>query len=555
MPADKPTTTHTPRINQWVPITNFTPGIYNNSYIAGSNPVVPAPIGSADARYTFGCMGLSDGGLGPLPRFTTAYTYPIGNSGFTTFYTFGFINNPLNTSEVDQLMVMMESATTTSHLWQDIVFGVTGSHNTILTHNISTSAGQAYFGSPFPQATRITPKTPTHPTYPTTIPGKPLIVWPTSIPSVGTGTGQLWVWPNPHSPTAYTPLNLCTATHVTGQVVIYQGRILVLTGNDYTWGSSGFLVNEQICYTTPANSQTYGKQDIVLSPTYPYGYGAAGSISAGELFLVKKRAGALVLTGDINYPTVTFLPGVQPTGDIFCNGASTSAGFIYFSQSQGAWLWNGGNVSQKISQNLDDNFYACTDLPTGQNNLTANAYQWGEWVMCSNSWIYNLRLQSWWRLPHQSGTLGTIFWYSPGRTLNVLYCAPPKFQKVNTQTVFAYKLTKASPSHTYIWQSLPIKISNNKYINIREIVLYASSPQSTTGVINVKLFNGPTMIFTHTTTTGQFTPDPTMVRIPTGGVVLDNVVIRITATTTTHSAPILHSITIGCTVRQHVETS
>lgn len=531
-----------PRIDQWVSLSDFTAGIYNNSYIAGSDAIVPVQKPAADARYTVGCMALPNGGLGPLPKVTTAYEYPTKSATPATQYLVGFINTPLANTHADEFLTVVEGEGTRHLLQVRSFYPDDGAWNHVYTVTSTPTSG--FFCAPFPQMTRMAKATPT------TKPGQPVVVFPTSIVKSGlTGTGQLWVYPTLTSPTTYKMKNLITTGKITGQVLVHQGRVVVLTGIGYSWpGTPQFQTNEQICYTTPSNSDTYGTQEIVLAPEYPYGYGCGGSISAGELFLVKKRGGGLVMTGDLNFPTVTFLPGVEPTGDFYGNAASTPAGLFYCSTHNGAWLWNGGNVSQKVSQNLDDNFFVCPTPVPNQNNLGFYCQSWGEWILFSNNWIYNMRLQSWWRMPGS-----TFFFYQSGRTAQYMYAGVQKIKAPDNY--FAYKMDRTIATSTWVWQSLPMKLDQNRYINIREIVIYASNPTSGNSTIKVNIYNGSTTVFSYQSTAGAIGVDPTMLRVPVGAVTLQNAIIRITGNcAATGAAPILHSLTFGIRTRQHVET-
>src|SRR5487761_2414506 len=122
-----PQYTQTARINQWVSLADFTPGIYDNSNIAGISPVIPAPLGAADARYTQGCMALPNGGLGPLPKFTTTYSYAT-----LTFATYGtmFLAQAFSTSSygagnADQFLIEFMGKTAAKVYWKCINFEAT----------------------------------------------------------------------------------------------------------------------------------------------------------------------------------------------------------------------------------------------------------------------------------------------------------------------------------------------------------------------------------------------------------------------------------------------
>ena len=532
-----PQYTQTARINQWVSLADFTPGIYDNSYIAGITPVIPAPLGAADARYTQGCMALPNGGLGPLPKFTTTYSYAT-----LTFATYGtmFLAQAFSTSSyfagggnADQFLIEFMGKTAAKVYWKCIQMEAT----TAVANLVFTGSGTVtapFIGVNYPFMTRIANATPT------TKPGSPVIVLSQSFVTAAALIGYTSIYPNITAPTLYEVLHLSAVRQ--GYSLGYQGRVLSLATQIYTWPGMLYGTNENINYTTPANSKTLKTQHVVLDPTDPYGYGSWGSISAGELFLVKNRGGGLVVTGDMNFPTVTKLPGVQSTGGVAGPGVQTPAGLIYCSQGNGAWLWNGGNISQKISQNIDDDFFM---MPTYSLNFFAQP--WGEWVLFSNSWLYNLRLQSWWKL-----SVPDLFWYYPSRNINQFFAMK---QKISTAThIFGYKMTKNTPVTTWTWQSTPIKVAQNRYINIRELVLFASNPTTNTSTITIKLYNGPTQIFTYTTTVGQIGADPELIRIPAGGVTLDDIIVRITGTGAA-GAPIVHSLTVGCTIRQRVQAT
>lgn len=528
----------TPRITHWVGLNTFSPGLFSNTNIAGIEPVVPAPPGAADARYTVGCMALTNGGLGPLPKIVKTYEYTgtLPFSTYTKFYIWQFYTIANYTAGApDRLIVAFQGTDGTDRNSRTITYRTTVGH-VLSTGTWATTKKTTILGPSFPQMVRIAKTTPT------TKVGNPEL----ALMVMGTKTGDVvtfvGVYPNLTKPT--TPTITILAKEPNAQVIGFQGRILALKSDTYTWPGGVYSTNEAIDYTTPSNSKTLGTQHIILDPTDPFGYGTWGSISAGELFLIKNREGGLLMTGDINYPTVTKLPGIQPTGHCQGPGGQTPEGLFYCSQANGAWLWDGGNISEKVSTQIDDDFYINTEIFSGNFNCMS----WGQWVLFSNNWIYNMQLNSWWKwdFPH------ACFWFGIGREAEHCYFAKP-FITATTKD-FAFKVTKTTPTTTYTWQSLPIKVANNKYINIREIVLYASNNTTATSTVNIKLYNDGTQIETLTTEVGQIGADPSMIRIPAGGVTLENITIRLTATGT-NGAPIIHSLTIGMTVRQHVETT
>lgn len=315
----------------------------------------------------------------------------------------------------------------------------------------------------------------------TILPGNPVIVFPNGGPAAATNpqTGQLYLYPNPAAPTVFGALPLITGSFssIAGQALVHQTRILCLVGTPQGWPAGGgtFTTNELINYTDPPNSWIYGNQQTVVVAEEPFGYGGGDSISAGELFLIKKRGGGVVITGDIFSPTVTFLPGVQSTGAMYGNVSSTPVGLMYCSYDNGAWMWNGGSTSQKISQNLDDGFFLPPEFLGGMqsNNYGFYVQPFGDKVYFSNNWMYDTRTGGWWTYSPRLAQGGhDLFWVQPVNG-NFIYCAQLSF--VNAAN-FMYRFDPATPAQSYQWQSLPLRLTVPDHVfDIREIVVKATS--------------------------------------------------------------------------------
>ncbi len=261
---------------------------------------------------------------------------------------------------------------------------------------------------------------------------------------------------------------------MTGQVVCYGNRILCLAGVNFGWpAGGGFDTNEEINFTDPPNSAFFGFQQTVLAAEDPFGYGGASSVSAGELFIIKKRGGGVVVTGDIFSPNVTFLPGVQPTGGMYGQAGAGSVGVFYCSLQNGAWLWNGGNTSQKISTQLDENFFLPPEFTTmGGNNYGYFVQCIGDKAYFSNNWMYDMTLGSWWKyFPDESQNGRNYFWVNPvsGR---YIYAGVLSFTGTG---VFMAQFDTQTPAQTYQWCSLPLALASPFQVSdIREVVIIAS---------------------------------------------------------------------------------
>jgi hypothetical protein len=340
----------------------------------------------------------------------------------------------------------------------------------------------------------------------------------------------------------------------------HQGRLVVIvpltnfTGGTYGWPVTPTIApNEAFCYTDPPQTETGVSQGETFGPENPFGYGAISSVSAGELFCVKRRGGAVIIQGDLNNPTVTSLPGVRSTGVFYGRSDTDQNGMYYCALKQGAWLWSGGNASQKISNQLDDNFFVPTPVITDSDYYGFYCQRWSDWMLFSNNWIYNTTSGGWWRLANPAAmTPGSIFWYVPGYD--------PRFMFVAHQAVgsssdkFLWEYDRQTPNGSFTWQSLPIKFpQEDRTSTNREIVLRASNPyadaapQIICSLVDDK--GNVSVLDTWHMTTGIDTVQET--RLNSAIKQTTTVAIRITASGTTY-APVLHGISVGYRSREHV---
>lgn len=537
---------------KWIELSDFTAGLYNYSAIGGSDPNVPGPKGAAHPDHTWACISLPQGGLGPLPKMVQTYSWPSSfNTGGTTYVVGLLIHDELANGDTEAVIIG-EYDNGANHSWIASSFILETLVDTPIVSTTEASAA-GIFGSPYPQLTRMAASAPT------TTPGNPVVVFPSGGPAQPTTDGQVYVYPDPSSPTSYTPLALITSgSSVAGQIICHQSRVVVLSGITYPYpAGGGFETNEQINFTDPPNSAVLGFQQTVLAAEEPYGYGAAGSISAGELFLVKKRGGAIVVTGDIFSPNVTFLPGVQPTGGIYGNAASGMAGLFYCSMNNGAWMWNGGNTAVKVSTQLDDLFFLPPEFATMQsNNYGFYARCIGDKVYFSNNMVYDVRQGSWWRYyPQLSNGGADLFWIQEVDGPEI-YASQLSFPHTNKN--FLYRFDQATPTTSWQWQSLPIKLTTNRLIEPRQVVVRASTNGNPVCTVEVAFFQGTNFVGSVTTPSGSFGPAPSNVRMPVGAVSAGSVpftasdlTVRIIASGGTGAAPNVHAVELGYQVRQH----
>ena len=553
-PTSQPRGVHPESDLQWLDLADFSAGIYDNSHVSGTNPNVPGPTNAADPDHTFSCIALPKGGLGPLPALSTVTAWPGPTVTGAGNYIVGLlVHNELADGSYEAVAIWDGNDGTTHH-WQAWSVGLFGGSNDLIVDDSLPSTGPGLFGAPYPQMTRAAA------TDPTTTVGNPVVVFP--APSTDQ-YGQVYMYPDPSAPTVYGALALITAGSSTaGQVLVHQSRVIVLGTGVYPYpAGGGFSTNEQIAFTDPPNSTVLGPADTVLATEQPYGYGGGGSISAGELFLVKKRGGAIVVTGDIFSPNVTILPGVQGTGGFYGSAHSGLAGFVYCSYDNGAWAWNGGSTAQKISTQLDDSFF----LPPEWSTIGSNNY--GYYVRCiadrvyvSNNWLYDLNTQSWWRYYPTKAQGGQDLFYVQETDGQFIYGGRLSFS--DTDTDFLYEFDQQAPTGEWQWQCLPRRLTDNRLIELREVVVRASSNQGAAdSQITVAIYNGATKVGSVTTVVGDIKAYPTMLRMPIGAISAGSVpytsedfTIRITATGNGGPAPNLHSVSLGWKQTRHAPT-
>jgi len=560
---------------QWMTIEDFTPGVYDYSKVATQTPIVASPQGAANQAGTWACIALPRGGLGPLPGVKNAYQYsPAFPGGATTLYvTMMTVNPALNNGDTEAI-IGLEGDDGTHHYTIIYSDDLTTSSANLLRNAIDPTT-PGIFGAPYPTWSRMIDNA----LYPSTVNvGAPVLAFPGAVlTDANTTSGHLFVYPSngsnkvyPWGGTIASPgsvtfslADLVTAgSEVSGQLIGYQNRLVTLSGIGYKWPISTFNVNEQVCFTDPPNSNVFGFQQTILGPENPFGYGCMGSISSGELFLVKKQGGGIVLTGDIFSPAqVTPYPGVMSTGDFYGKAGATRDGLVYCSQNAGAWVWNGGNTSTKISAQLDDDFFDCTTSAIASNNYGFFVQRWNDLVLFSNNYVFDTTTGSWWVLYPRSAQTGyaaghTFFHFSPGVFENQMYASPISITGGAKQWITEFDATV--PAQHYQWQSLSMKVSDDHLVDVRQVVVRASCPQAG-GTVSVSLQSqAPTGAVTAGPyTTAAVTTATQEYRFNVSLLGAEQVVVILNADNTTgsNSAPIIHSVSFAYQETTHIPTS
>jgi hypothetical protein len=536
---------------QYLEITDFSPGIFDNSVIAGTTALAtpglfPAPPGAADVAQTFGCTVLQNGGLGPLPALAGSpgpNGLSLSDIGIATVGTTdisALINSGQNSN--DELIIgatdNVGGGSQRTRFWSYVVGGASLNAIGSAGGTFNFSANNKNFVA-YPFTTTLN-----------TVNGIcPVVVLALAAPAGP--TSQLMNYP-PQA--AQNTFSVDTITnHPLGSTFGHQGRIVTTQPNTgYSWpaGIFPFVPNEGFSFTDPSQSQTWPQQFEIFGPENPFGYGALSSVSAGELFCIKRRGGAIIIQGDLNNPTVTSLPAVQSTGEHYGRAASDQIGMYYCAEEQGAWVWNGGNSSSKISNQLDDFFYRSTPAISDTTYYGYYVQRWGQWMLFSNNWVYYAPTNSWWRL--ENPQTRSYFWYVPGWSNVWMFAAVASVPNTTTKWLFEYNLT--IPRASYSWQNLPLHLSRgDRTSEVREVVISAANAYGDAApVIAISLVDDKgnvTALDTWTMRTGTNTIQTT--RLNAGVKQTTTVAMRISASGTT-AAPVVHRIGVGFRTREHL---
>lgn len=551
----------TPPLLKWIEIDDFTPGIVNNGSLALGGSAVPGRQPGA-AQSAYGCIALPNGGLAPGPGFVTpswsATQRIVPNHAIATgvgaknmingLFVNGPIFFPAEGILADELIIgqiQLDSSGNQRFFLDSLQIPGVSHWSSI----IDTGANSQHwpFCTMTGGLTRSNPS-PSLAGFPTWL----LECWYTggSANAAYLGTPYQINYPDPTTSTPnFIPHLLQTpATGYPAQAIVHQNRMILLKFFQTDYPEFGgtptalYEANESFNYTDPPNSTVLGTQNEIFVQEDPSGYGAWGSMSASELFLVKNNGGGVVISGDINSPSVTRLPGVTPTRGLMSRAGATPIGLVYAVNQRGLWVWNGGNTSQKISNQLDDNFMINQSMPQVWRGPTVDIVPWGDWIIVTNDWLYDTNTGGWWQL--SPGGQGHLF-YGVSSDGNSLYSTIP----VPSNTYFMDVYSRSNPASGYSWTSYPMRSpddAKNKSLVVREVVIRAEGAGS---IITTLTGTGGTTSAGRTSPSASLTfltsTQPQMQRQAVGLNAQDVTITLTSIGLTGQPAPVIFSVAIG----------
>ena len=303
--------------------------------------------------------------------------------------------------------------------------------------------------------------------------------------------------------------------------IYYTGAISYVATNTYSW--------------TATSSGASGEANpAIVDFDDPNTFTAWGTMTNGEVLMIKNGEGAVLIIGDIYSPTIEKLPAVRGTNNLFGQAQMTPLGLVYRSHGNGVWAWNGGSTSQKISAQLSDSVWydsnpdgyvygSATALQgagmnvglDGPNNMPAFTVTYAQnMIFFDSGFFYNLDTNSWWRLPIYADDVNAWaqdsvfcpFMYAVNHDLTdgtnpfpcpisaVYFDVAGGDQTAMYHTNYAFDLGGGSyeftpPSGCYgsYWESNPIQLATEGFVEIQEISVVIQG----NGTLSVQISGDP----------------------------------------------------------------
>lgn len=459
---------------QWINLEDFTPGIHSRVSRAGfaankqNNPAVAQPTN------TYRCMGLEDGGLAPLWKQDYTLKYDELPGGLP----------PSNQYQISGFFVAHPVQVANSLREHEFFFGIewidgTERHFNLRRYRPFTPAWDPVLAALtqvstiFPTTdqylnthfgiTRINRGAPTDP-------GTPVVAISHCTVTPTNPSGQV-VFPDEFAPAVTGLGTLFNDLYWPSRLLTHQGRIVLFNELTYSHGDvGGWLTNETLLWTEVNNHATLSDPiAAVFTPENPAGYAVVASMSANELFAVKRFGGAVTINGDLDNPTVVNLPNVASATS--CIPAYSPVGLVYVGSDGGVYAWAGGDASQHISRQLDDYFWR-TNNPTILDYRAWLTPVGNDYVALPKLWLFNVHTQSWWRLD-DTALFRQDIWNMQQGFSNAqspfLYGATYEFDDLDD--VIVYGWDTAIPASSFSWQSHPVYATINRNTKVRQVIV------------------------------------------------------------------------------------
>ncbi len=470
---------------QWIELVDFSQGVFGNNELAGGVQVTSTNPAIAQTTNTYRCRSLPTGGLGPLPRRQEnfALTDPPGSDANASYRVCGFntwgnvltvdVTETDQTTRVEIHMALdyYEPSTDDRFLaWvRERIFDTTPTTEVLLSRSFLNvgnggTARYAYF-----LKTRMLLSVPTNPGQPVMV-----LIWALN-PIGGSDDNRISrAHPNPTTPTSNTPVVVGAETEAYTAAVAHQGRIALGKFLAYNRGVDTILFTNDNLVWTNVNLNTLSTTvEAVIVPEVDQTISDIASMSANTLLVIKDLGGGYVLQGDLDDLTVVRLPNIiSPDGGQVVRGCNTPIGYVYSAGDAGLYVWNGGDASEPISNQLDGQF-ATSDIT--RDGANGQCDRWGDLLLVPRNWVMDLTSKGWWRI-EDPDDFEVRFW-STAAFDSQTYGAPESF----TPTGTAFALWERDDlAYSWSWQSHPLWVSRDHYLDTRHAIVAVQGHGSVT---------------------------------------------------------------------------
>ncbi len=284
------------------------------------------------------------------------------------------------------------------------------------------------------------------------------------------------------------------------RVIAHSGRVLALWDSNIPIQSSSLWLSGQtgVYYTDPPFNQaseaaTFVSGSNLYAVEEPSGIGAWGSVSTGELLLVNRGGGALVVSGDAGFPSdINRLPAIPGTGHVTQHMAACSAGLLYVTESDGVWAWNGGNTAQKVSSQLPDNVFTILSLTNG--GFAPSGFAMGgprvqtavikDRVFFPHNWVFDAQTGSWWQAEDPS-VIDLSFWGSSGAYTGKMYgYTMSVLAPLAAANLYGFDPTTVATSWRWVSNPIPARIVGVQP-TLKEVEVSVSNPTGVTATVTI----------------------------------------------------------------------
>lgn len=354
--------------------------------------------------------------------------------------------------------------------------------------------------------------------------------------------------------------------------------------NTYTYPTGGGGGQANTGYAEyPAKTQTAYNKLAVADDVFGE-IGTLGVVTVDQLLVVKSEGGGVLISGDLDNPSIRRLPYIESTHGLRMKGAQTPIGFVYGSPN-GIFVWAGGEETRKLSRQLDGFFWNHTRgdqvfqnpyLTVERERMAGSRGRFAFWnglICVPNNYVYDVETDSWWRLEvDPTFRVAAPFegQQADGFPFNVYEVDP-----FNRLMAFGYKnrgeiegsvafhryQSEVLDSH-YSWKSHPLVETRGRTLSFQNISMVATAQTGSVATIEVTLegfdVNGAALGSDVVTLTLAAQPRPQLLRADiTPNFNAEYVTVKLVANSNNSAiaAPKIHNLKLGvadrATTRRH----